>query len=60
MLKLVHPFMPFITEEIWQLLDERKTGESISTSLFPKQDEKLIDKKAEAEFVCSGCCYCDP
>jgi valyl-tRNA synthetase len=51
MLKLVHPFMPFITEEIWQLLDERKPGESISTSLFPKQDEKLIDKKAEAEIL---------
>jgi valyl-tRNA synthetase len=51
MLKLVHPFMPFITEEIWQLLDERKAGESISTSLFPKQDEKLIDKKAEAEIL---------
>ena len=51
MLKLVHPFMPFITEEIWQLLDERKNGESISTSLFPKLDEKLIDKNAEAEIL---------
>jgi valyl-tRNA synthetase len=51
MLKLVHPFMPFITEEIWQLLDERKEGESISTSSFPKLDEKLIDKNAEAEIL---------
>jgi valyl-tRNA synthetase len=51
MLKLVHPFMPFITEEIWQLLDERKNGESISTSSFPKPDEKLIDKNAEAEIL---------
>jgi valyl-tRNA synthetase len=41
--------MPFITEEIWQLLDERKEGESISTSSFPKFDNKLIDKKAEEE-----------
>ncbi|NJD22089.1 MAG: valine--tRNA ligase [Melioribacter sp.] len=51
MLKLVHPFMPFITEEIWQLLDERKDGESISTSSFPKFDNKLIDKKAEEEIL---------
>ena len=51
MLKLVHPFMPFITEEIWQLLDERKDGESISTSSFPKFDKKLIDKKAEEEII---------
>jgi len=51
MLKLVHPFMPFITEEIWQLLDERKDGESISTSSFPKFNNKLIDKKAEEEIL---------
>ncbi|MCX6175050.1 MAG: valine--tRNA ligase [Ignavibacteriales bacterium] len=51
MLKLVHPFMPFITEEIWQLLDERKKGESISTSSFPKFNNKLIDKKAEEEIL---------
>lgn len=51
MLKLVHPFMPFITEEIWQVLDERKDGESISTSSFPKFDNKLIDNKAEEEII---------
>ncbi|TSA25610.1 MAG: valine--tRNA ligase [Ignavibacteriales bacterium] len=51
MLKLVHPFMPFITEEIWQLLDERKDGESISMSSFPKFNNKLIDKKAEEEII---------
>jgi valyl-tRNA synthetase len=49
MLKLVHPFMPFISEEIWQLLDERKPGESISVSEFPKYDVAAIDEKAEAE-----------
>ena len=49
MLKLVHPFMPFITEEIWQLLDERKVGESISVSEFPKYDPAAIDEKAEIE-----------
>lgn len=49
MLKLVHPLMPFITEEIWQLLDERKSGESISIAEFPKFDEKMIDETAEKE-----------
>ncbi|MHB8930373.1 MAG: valine--tRNA ligase [Melioribacteraceae bacterium] len=51
MLKLVHPFMPFITEEIWQLLDERKEGESISISTFPVFNEKLINKNAEEEIL---------
>ncbi|MCL4549377.1 MAG: valine--tRNA ligase [Bacteroidetes bacterium] len=49
MLKLVHPFMPFITEEIWQLLDERKNGESISVSDFPEFKENLLDQNAEKE-----------
>lgn len=49
MLKLVHPFMPFITEEIWQLLDERKNGESISIKEYPKFDKNKIDEKAEQE-----------
>lgn len=49
MLKLVHPFMPFITEEIWQMLDERKEGESISITSFPEFNEKMIDEEAEKE-----------
>jgi valyl-tRNA synthetase len=47
MLKLVHPFMPFITEEIWQLLDERKYKESISIQEFPKYYGILVDENAE-------------
>ncbi len=42
---LLHPFMPFITEEIWQLIRERKAGESIMISKMPKAgkiDEALI------------------
>ncbi len=35
MLKLLHPFMPFITEEIWHALEERKDGESIMVQLMP-------------------------
>ena len=49
MLKIVHPFMPFITEEIWQLIDERKDGESISTSKFPEFIPELINQDAENE-----------
>ncbi len=53
MLKLVHPFMPFISEELWQLVSERKSGESISIAEFPKFDAGLINEGAESkmEFV---------
>ncbi|QKZ11618.1 valine--tRNA ligase [Spirosoma sp. KUDC1026] len=33
---LAHPFMPFITEEIWQDIRERKEGDSICIASFPK------------------------
>ncbi len=48
-LKLLHPFMPFVTEEIWQSIAERKDGESIMISQFPTVDEKWIDKEIEAD-----------
>ncbi len=51
MLKLVHPFMPFISEEIWQLFDERKPGESISITKFPEYNASLVDEKSESEIV---------
>ncbi|MBR5479885.1 MAG: valine--tRNA ligase, partial [Clostridia bacterium] len=38
-LKLLHPFMPFITEEIWQTLPHE--GESIMVAPWPKQDASL-------------------
>ena len=38
-MKLLHPFMPFITEEIWQHLPHE--GESIMISKWPEYDEKL-------------------
>ena len=49
MMKLLHPFMPFISEEIWQLLEQRKEGESISTSEFPLLNSELINESAEKE-----------
>ena len=46
---LLHPFMPFVTEEIWQDLAERKEGESICVAALPKAVE--ADEKALARFV---------
>ncbi len=36
MLRLLHPFMPFITEELWQLIEPRKKGESIMVARLPE------------------------
>jgi valyl-tRNA synthetase len=36
LLRVIHPFMPFITEEIWQYLDERKDGDSLMVSPMPE------------------------
>jgi valyl-tRNA synthetase len=35
LMKVLHPFMPFITEEIWQNLAERKAGDSICIAAYP-------------------------
>jgi valyl-tRNA synthetase len=45
LLRIIHPFMPFITEEIWQLIGERKEGESLMISSMPKvrkYDKELL------------------
>ena len=46
-MKLLHPFMPFITEEIWQSLPHE--GESIMISEWPKYDPALENAEAEAQ-----------
>ena len=46
---LLHPFMPFLTEEIWQDLAERKEGESICVAALPKAVE--ADAQALARFA---------
>ncbi|MBQ3573899.1 MAG: class I tRNA ligase family protein, partial [Clostridia bacterium] len=43
-LKLLHPFMPFITEEIWQALPHE--GESIMISAFPTYNADFEDKES--------------
>ncbi|MCH5235078.1 MAG: valine--tRNA ligase [Muribaculaceae bacterium] len=46
LLKMLHPFMPFITEELWQNLEPRKDGESIMVARMPepkKYDETSIN-----------------
>ncbi len=43
-LRLLHPFMPFITEEIWQRLPH--DGESLMVADFPQYDEGLRDEEA--------------
>ena len=46
LLELLHPFMPFITEELWQHIAERKPGESIMRAQLP-----VIDKEQDNSIV---------
>ncbi len=48
-LKLLHPFMPFITEEIWQKLGAE--GETIMLSTFPVFDQSKVDTVSENAFI---------
>ncbi len=47
-LKLLHPFMPFITEEIWQALEG--SGKPIMLERFPTYDDALSFASEEADF----------
>jgi valyl-tRNA synthetase len=47
-LRLLHPFMPFITEEIWQHIPARDS-ESITVSEFPKENPVYFNPQAEEE-----------
>lgn len=49
-LRILHPQMPFVTEELWQHLTDRK-GSSIMRSDFPVADEQWIDEKTEREML---------
>ncbi|KGF42293.1 valyl-tRNA synthetase [Prevotella denticola DNF00960] len=59
LLKMLHPFMPFITEELWQHLYDRKDGESIMRDELrlpaPDKDElKLIEDLEQVKAIVSG------
>jgi len=47
-LRLLHPVMPFLTEELWHRMGDRD-GDSISLQSYPQFDAKLDDPAAEAE-----------
>jgi valyl-tRNA synthetase len=47
-LRLLHPLMPFISEELWQHLTDRK-GASLMLATYPKVDVRFIDPVAEEE-----------
>ncbi|MCG9880285.1 MAG: valine--tRNA ligase [Bacteroidia bacterium] len=41
LMKVLHPFMPFITEEIWQNMSERKAGDSICIAAYPSASKQV-------------------
>ena len=49
-LKLLHPFMPHITEEIWHTLTQASDGQTISLQSYPESDASLIDPELEQQF----------
>jgi valyl-tRNA synthetase len=51
LMKLLHPFMPFITEEIWQHLDSRRSGESIMVAEAPPAGQPDHDIIRRFEFA---------
>lgn len=57
LLRLLHPFMPFITEELWQHLEDRRDGESIMYAQIPAPkecDNNIISIMAHAQEVVNG------
>jgi valyl-tRNA synthetase len=51
-LRLLHPVMPFITEEIWQAIHEGKPPlKSIALAAYPQADDKQVDLAAETDMA---------
>ncbi len=54
LMRMLHPFMPFITEEIWQYIEERKEGESIMLQPMPKAgkvDHEILEQFEDTKEV---------
>ncbi|MEN3202289.1 MAG: valine--tRNA ligase [Atribacterota bacterium] len=52
LLRLLHPVVPFVTEEIWQYLPSPyRESESIMIASWPVQDDRLIDDRAERDIA---------
>ncbi len=57
LLKMLHPFMPFITEELWQHLYDRKPGESIMNARLPEPegyDKALLENFETLKDIIAG------
>ncbi|HEX2968403.1 MAG TPA: valine--tRNA ligase [Bacteroidales bacterium] len=57
LMRLIHPFMPFISEEIWQLLRQREKGASIMVSALPEQadfDKEIVSGFDQVKEITSG------
>ena len=59
LMKIIHPFMPFITEELYQHIAERKQGESIMVSPLTmdaptEADRQLLEQFEQAKQIVSG------
>src|SRR5260370_34072638 len=55
-LRLLHPIMPFITEEIWHAIyDGKPPQKSLALASYPESDEKQIDKIAETQMAILQC-----
>ncbi len=50
-LRLLHPIVPFITEELWQKLPGRKANELLVTAQWPAPRPELEDPRADQEFA---------
>ena len=54
LLKMIHPIMPFITEELWQNMAERKEGESIMNQRYPQAKAYDADFVTSFEMACEA------
>ncbi|WP_300879436.1 valine--tRNA ligase [uncultured Duncaniella sp.] len=57
LLRLLHPFMPFITEELWQHIGDRREGESIMYASMPEVkgvDSKVLSDMETAKEIING------